>query len=117
MKIKLQGKIDNEQLELALIEFAKSITEEKQICVVDGKELENQLDLSAKYSIITALDSFGFQRGNVFYVAANSPRDQLDIIENIAFNRGWRLYCFTTLEETLAAAEEMYLKLNGSKVI
>ncbi|ANQ52435.1 hypothetical protein KMW28_27975 [Flammeovirga yaeyamensis] len=116
LKLKLQGKITDDELLISLNEFAKKIAEDKiMVGVVDGKELTNTMELASKYSVISTLERLGFQRNCRFYIASNSPIEESRIVENIAFNRGWRLYMFESLVEATAAAEKFIL--NNSEVI
>ncbi|OHX64090.1 hypothetical protein [Flammeovirga pacifica] len=116
IKLKLKGNVTDEELIFALKEFANKINEENYLVgIVDGKGLTNVLELSAKYSIISTLERLGFSRNCRFYISSNSQIEERKIIENIAFNRGWRLYLFDNTEEAVHCAEKFLLQ--NSKVV
>ncbi|AZQ65146.1 hypothetical protein EI427_23320 [Flammeovirga pectinis] len=99
IRLTLEGKPNERQLLEAIVKANEAlINAQLSIVMIDGLGLTTPINLSTKYSVISQLGKYNICRKTTVIAVSNATIAESVIVENVAYNRGWKIKFFKTLD-------------------
>ncbi|MBB6463792.1 hypothetical protein [Flammeovirga kamogawensis] len=99
IRLTLEGKPNERQLLEAIIKANDAlINASLTIVMIDSLGLTTPINLSTKYSVISQLGKYNISRKTTVVAVSNASKAETVIVENVAYNRGWKIKYFKNID-------------------